>query len=95
MKKLKFIFSLIGTMIFSGCSFDDEIKALKTLKKLDDGLYFIEYIGDYDFDAFLAQGGNKTNEEKAQTLSATIAIIYENWCSYLWWWLRDDSDNRK
>ena len=51
MKKLKFIFSLIGTMIFSGCSFDDEIKALKTLKKLDDGLYFIEYIGDYDFDA--------------------------------------------
>ena len=51
MKKLKFIFSLIGTMIFSGCSFDDEIKALKILKQLDDGLYFIEYIGDYDFDA--------------------------------------------
>ena len=49
MKKLKFIFSLIGTMIFSGCKFDEEIKALKSLKQLDDGLYFIEYIGDYDF----------------------------------------------
>jgi predicted choloylglycine hydrolase len=73
MKKLKFIFSLIGTMIFSGCSFDDEIKALKTLKKLDDGLYFIEYIGDYDFDAFLAQGGNKTNEEMADFLTKSLS----------------------
>ena len=33
------------------------IAAARSIRKLEDGLYVMEYRGDYGFDAFLEQGG--------------------------------------
>ena len=33
------------------------VVAARSIHKLQDGLYVMEYRGDYGFDAFLAQGG--------------------------------------
>ena len=33
------------------------ITAARSIQKLEDGLYVMEYRGDYGFDKFLAQGG--------------------------------------
>lgn len=37
--------------------FGEKVTAAKTVTKLEDGLYYMEYRGDYGFDRFLEQGG--------------------------------------
>ena len=44
------------------------IKAAQSIEKLEDGLYSMEYIGDYGFDEFLAQGGASSDSEVANYL---------------------------
>ena len=44
------------------------IAAANSIEKLEDGLYFMEYAGDYGFDDFLAQGGAVSDGELASYL---------------------------
>lgn len=48
---------ILVVIIGAWAMFGTFIKAGKTIKKLDDGLYSMEYKGDYGLDEFLAQGG--------------------------------------
>lgn len=36
--------------------FGEKLKAAQSVKKLEEGLYYLEYSGDYGFDAFLEKG---------------------------------------
>lgn len=38
--------------------FGEKLKAAQSVKKLEEGLYYLEYSGDYGFDAFLEKGGS-------------------------------------
>lgn len=79
MKKIKLILILIASLIITSCcSLPKEVNPVKALKQIDDGLYLLDYIGDYDFDNFLAQGGAKSNAEIATLASyeAVIVITY-------------------
>lgn len=53
------------TLIFllSGCSFNSEMAALKSLTNITDGVFYIEYEGDYQLQEYINKGGGKTNEE--------------------------------
>ena len=55
--------SMFGTMI----------TAAKTIEKLEDGLYSMEYKGDYGFDDFLAEGGASTDNEVADYLVSFLS----------------------
>ena len=46
--------------------FGDEIKAIGTIKEIDDGLYYMEYEGDYGFDEYISQGGSSSDSEMAE-----------------------------
>lgn len=45
--------------------FGDKIKAVNSIEKLDEGLYYMEYKGDYGFDEFLSKGGAKNQGDVA------------------------------
>lgn len=51
-----------------GAIFGDKRKAVKSIEKPSDGLYYIEYEGDYGFDDFLSKGGAK-NQIEVQAFS--------------------------
>ena len=55
--------SMFGTMI----------TAANTIGKLEDGLYFMEYKGDYVFNAFLAQGGAVSDSDVADYLISFLS----------------------
>ena len=40
-----------------GAVFGEKIKAANSIEKLNDGLYYMEYEGDYGFDEFISNGG--------------------------------------
>ncbi len=46
--------------------FGEKITAAKSVKKLNDKLYWMEFLGDYGFDGYLAQGGASSESEMAQ-----------------------------
>ena len=48
-------------------------KAAKTVKKLADKLYTLEYTGDYGFDEFLARGGAASDAEMAQYIGEFLS----------------------
>ncbi|MEE1154574.1 MAG: C45 family peptidase [Acutalibacteraceae bacterium] len=48
-----------------GVIFGDKIKAANSIEKLSDGLYYMEYEGDYGFDEFLTQGGAENQDDVA------------------------------
>ena len=49
------------------------IKAASSIEKLEDGLYSMEYVGDYGFDEFLAQGGASSDSAVAEYLVAFLS----------------------
>ena len=55
--------SMVGTMI----------TAAKTIEKLEDGLYSMEYKGDYGFDDFLAGGGAASDRAVADYLVSFLS----------------------
>ena len=65
MKLTKTIFGLCFALCFafSSCNYKDEIDSVKSISKLTDGVYFLEYEGDYCFDKYLEQGGAKNVDE--------------------------------
>ena len=71
--KLKAVFSLSFGLLFSSCNYLDEMEAIKSIKELTEGVFFVEFFGDYDFDRFLSEGGNKTNEEMADFLTESLS----------------------
>jgi len=72
-RTIKITFSLIFGILFSSCNYVDEIDAVKSISELTEGVYFFEFFGDYEFDRFLAQGGNKTNEELSDFLTESLS----------------------
>ncbi len=54
-------------IIFAGAwnIFGEKFKAAKSVRRLEDGLYYMEYNGDYGFDAFLEQGGAASDADMA------------------------------
>lgn len=63
-------FAALIILIFIGtwAMFGTFIKAANSVKKLENGLYSMEFIGDYGFDDFLAQGGAETDKAVADFL---------------------------
>lgn len=45
--------------------FGEKIRAARSVSRLEDGLYYMEYKGDYGFDAFLEQGGAASDADMA------------------------------
>lgn len=55
------------------------IQAANSIEKLEDGLYAMEFAGDYGFDAFLAQGGAKSDGEVTDYLVSFLSHgFYKN-----------------
>lgn len=54
-------------IVFVGlwCIFGEKVRAAKSIRKLEDGLYYLEYKGDYGFDAFIEQGGASSDADMA------------------------------
>lgn len=57
-----------GWWLFGGI-----IKAANSIEKLENGLYSMEYNGDYGFDEFLARGGAASDSEVAKFLASFLS----------------------
>lgn len=55
-------------LIGAGAIFGVQLKAAGAVARLEDGLYAMEYAGDYGFDEFLDQGGAESANELADYL---------------------------
>ena len=69
-KTLLIVTSVILVLVIAltsimGAIFGDKIKAVNSIEKLSDGLYYLEYEGDYGFDEFLSKGGAKNQSDVA------------------------------
>ena len=53
--------------------FGTQIKAANSIEKLEDGLYSMEYRGDYGFDQFLAEGGADSDAALADYLVSFLS----------------------
>lgn len=71
---LSVIVVLAGILAIVGWSmFGEKITAARSVKKLEDGLYYMEYSGDYGFDEFLKKGGASTDEEMAEYITEFLS----------------------
>ena len=77
MKKriLKWLGITLGVVLLAAAGlwamFGTFIRAANSIKKLEDGLYTMEFTGDYGFDKFLAQGvGSQQSHQRYDTLAA-------------------------
>lgn len=65
---------LVGVVLAGAWSmFGDKITAAKSVQKLEDDLYYMEYKGDYGFDEFLAQGGAATDAKMAEYITTFLS----------------------
>lgn len=53
--------------------FGEKIKAANSIYSLEDGLYYLEYKGDYGFDAFLEQGGAESDAVMAAYITEFLS----------------------
>ncbi len=66
MKKLLLgIILLANIILWAGCDYNAEMASLKSLTKVCDGVFYIEYEGDYKLAEYLKAGGGKSNDEMA------------------------------
>ena len=56
---------IVGLTVVLGAVFGDKLKAANSIEKLSDGLYYMEYDGDYGFDEFLSKGGAEDQSDVA------------------------------
>ena len=75
---LKWIFGVIAVLLVALAAggwwmFGTFITAANSIEKLEDGLYAMEYDGDYGFDAFLAGGGAASDSEVAEYLVSFLS----------------------
>lgn len=59
---------LILAVVVVWAMFGTIFKAANSIEKLEDGLYSMEYVGDYGFDEFLAQGGASSDSAVVEYL---------------------------
>ena len=64
------LWSLLALVLLAGIStwskFGSLVKGAMSVKKLDDGLYYMEYKGDDGFDELMARGGGRNSGELAE-----------------------------
>lgn len=53
--------------------FGEKVKAAQSVRKLEDGLYYVEYSGDYGFDEFLNKGGASSEAAMAQYITSFLS----------------------
>lgn len=63
------VIAIIGVWVLFGRF----VKAANSIEKLEDGLYAMEYVGDYGFEDFLAQGGAASDSEVADHLISYLS----------------------
>ena len=67
--KIGLLFGIVGALLFSSCKYKEEMDAVKSITKITDGVFFLEYEGDYGFDKYLSKGGARTPEELTSFIS--------------------------
>ena len=68
------LFVILAVLFIGAWSmFGATIKAANTITKLDEGLYSLEFKGDYGFDEFLAQGGASSASELSEYLGSFLS----------------------
>lgn len=74
MKKSKFVFAitLALSVLFSSCAYIDEMQAVKSIKNVDEGVYFLEFEGDYGLDDYLSSGGGKSVDDLVGFISTSL-----------------------
>ena len=76
MKKLSFIFALLlAAFSVSALGFgawSEESKTTKSIKQLDDGVFFMEFEGDYRLDDYLANGGGKSVDDLRNYITKSL-----------------------
>ena len=74
---LAMIIIAFGVFCYGGWQlFGDEIKAVRSLKMIAEGLYTYTFRGDYGFKQFLEQGGAKTDQEMARYIARFLSKGY-------------------
>jgi len=76
-KKIKFTLTVAAAILMAVLAvawymFGAQLTAANTIQKMDDGLWSMEYRGDYGFDKFLAQGGAASDEEMTSCIASFI-----------------------
>lgn len=64
---------VLGLFAGAWSMFGQQIKAASSVKKLDEGLYYLEYEGDYGFADYLKQGGAPTDAEMAKYITSFLS----------------------
>lgn len=65
--------ALLTALIGGWCMFGTQLTAANTIEKLDEGLWAMEYKGDYGFDGFLAQGGASSDADMADYIASYLS----------------------
>ena len=73
---LAFVAAVLLFVLGAWLKFGTFIVAARSIHKLQDGLYVMEYRGDYGFDAFLAQGGADSDSALAGYLMGYLSGGY-------------------
>ena len=64
---MKLLSLILGGSIIMGFSFVlpyvAQVNAVKSIQKIDEGVYFLDFEGNYCFDEYIAKGGGKSNDE--------------------------------
>lgn len=64
---------LIAALTVVWILFGTQLQAAGTIRKLDDGLWSMEYKGDYGFDEFLEQGGATSDSEMGDYIASFLS----------------------
>lgn len=65
---------IAAVLLFCAWSmFSAQLAAINTIEKIEDGLYYLEYSGDYGFDAYLARGGGASDAEMAEYITEFLS----------------------
>ncbi|MGN0734864.1 MAG: C45 family autoproteolytic acyltransferase/hydrolase [Anaerovoracaceae bacterium] len=64
---------LVALVVGAWVMFGTSVKAANSIERLEDGLYSMEYNGDYGFEDFLAQGGAASDSELANYLVSFLS----------------------
>ena len=73
---LAFVAAVLLFVLGAWLKFGSFIVAARSIQKLQDGLYVMEYRGDYGFDKFLAQGGADSDSALARYLMGYLSGGY-------------------
>lgn len=66
-----------GVFVYGGWKmFGEELQAMKTLHMVGDSIYTFTFKGDYDFRAFLEQGGAKSDAEMGRNIQHFLSHGY-------------------